>query len=98
TALHTLSLHDALPISEAVPWTAKREGVRSIRGQTPLAAGGTGRPGVRPRRPSATSALMARLRSVTGTGERARMRMVAVVISVARSEEHTSELQSLAYL
>src|SRR2546425_4892546 len=72
TEIYTLSLHDALPISE-LRCDQKRRGDRT--GRAPRRPGQRGARGVAPASP-ASSADPAR----------------------ARSEEHTSELQSLAYL
>src|SRR5205823_12704606 len=87
-AIYTLSLHDALPISppsSSMPW--------SIRGTKPastrLVGGGAGSGG-----PERTIERRRRMREETEAG----IDVSKDVLDVARSEEHTSELQSLAYL
>src|SRR5205823_13781491 len=70
TQIYTLSLHDALPISE------RRSGARPRRSRR-----GSRRPRFQPR-----------------SAQRPRARCGGVPRPRERSEEHTSELQSLAYL
>src|SRR5205823_13077349 len=92
SALHTLSLHDALPISirrGSGPGTGCVLAAPRRRGNLVLSAAQAGSPRARwapgagaPRPPTA-----ARCRPTRRAGSAA-----------GRSEEHTSELQSLAYL
>src|SRR5205823_14160587 len=93
-ASHPLSLHDALPISTLCP----RRGLR----RSPLT-----RPRNVRRESSARRSSCARNSEEKGAERVVGMRLPLVerlevvpdlVVIVARSEEHTSELQSLAYL
>src|SRR5205823_13878790 len=87
----TLSLHDALPISAAGAGTG--DGARQ-RGQPPPArrrGPAAPRRGTRPGQ-SRRTRLAVRLRRGTGRI------MTTGIAGRVRSEEHTSELQSLAYL
>src|SRR5205823_11654274 len=94
TQLYTLSLHDALPICLLAPqdeWSVVHRHVYGIQQKAPCRhrdAGGHGAVHVSRDR---SRALQARARSRTrGRG--------AAATECRRSEEHTSELQSLAYL
>src|SRR5205823_13802377 len=93
TAIYTLSLHDALPISWA-PCRLAHPCPR-FRGERAHPCGAASNVAVSPhcgpgRR---TSSPMSHLRLT-----RVAIALLAGCSSVDRSEEHTSELQSLAYL
>src|SRR5205823_9951040 len=96
--IHTLSLHDALPISEAVDWATvyERNSVERIkRDKPPL--------GIRDELP----ALIAGGYEQMAEEDVVRLqwwglyhdkpKIGTFMLRVKRSEEHTSELQSLAY-
>src|SRR5687767_15558680 len=84
TEIYTLSLHDALPIC---PRSPRRAGRPAARASPPGRAGSrTGRRPAGPREGRASRTTPFHLRRC----ERA--------VARSRSEEHTSELQSLAYL
>src|SRR5205823_15048256 len=91
TALYPLSLHDALPISALQARGARLDATLALA-RLVGAAAGAGRAG--------TGARGARRRHASGAGQRALWGLGGVHPGrgVARSEEHTSELQSLAYL
>src|SRR5205823_9700769 len=92
SALYTLSLHDALPISAV-------EGLRLLgglaRGHVRSSLPAASRPSARPPDAPAQRADSVRARV---PGAQAERRARADAGGDPRSEEHTSELQSLAYL
>src|SRR5687767_15831612 len=90
TEIYTLSLHDALPISrEQRSYNENVSGVREKRARRfALRAAATGRVGLRSRRH------LQRVRRIAAVSTESS----AHVRVQPRSEEHTSELQSLAYL
>src|SRR5205823_13493087 len=98
TALSTLSLHDALPIYRPRPGAAAREDRRAP--PAPRRAGryrpppGSAAGAARTAPPSTGQSRTAQARP-PGGGSRTRTRAPP---PPPRSEEHTSELQSLAYL
>src|SRR5205823_7994920 len=83
----TLSLHDALPIS--------RRAAAVPRQRRPAAAAQAGIAGARA---GGESRLRHRVRPDALSRRRRRRDRLHVEAAAARSEEHTSELQSLAYL
>src|SRR5205823_10770660 len=91
TAIYTLSLHDALPIYRSA---SLRGGAASGRGGARSTPGGS-EPGPRQRRarPGATGVGADAGEALPRAAREGPDRAGAV-----RSEEHTSELQSLAYL
>src|SRR5205823_13143050 len=97
TEIYTLSLHDALPISRAASITNT-----SISDN--LANSGTWKSLSGIWGNSQDKVIWAKMCLATGpmtvtvTGASGTIRIAAVEYSGARSEEHTSELQSLAYL
>src|SRR5205823_6844162 len=87
-SIYPLSLHDALPISEEPPPSARRSPARDRPARRGGGRGSGGRAGGEPCHRPPRGARSARATAPPGKGRR----------SQARSEEHTSELQSLAYL
>src|SRR5205823_13129255 len=96
TQIYTLSLHDALPISNTV---------RNTSGRLPIACSSSRRSCASP---GAGAAACAAWRGAASGPDRALARSERAWLNArrvsqqenfpARSEEHTSELQSLAYL
>src|SRR5205814_3684597 len=86
TAIYTLSLHDALPISSSE---------NSM--MSPLSASSGARARDRKYRPGLSGCRAEMCPNESSTRSRARM-WLAVTNSSIRSEEHTSELQSLRHL
>src|SRR5207253_11050904 len=87
TALYTLSLHDALPISAAAtdaPSASSRRGSRAAS--------------TAPRRRIAPSAPTACVAGAASAASTASTRSAASAGRTWRSEEHTSELQSRGHL
>src|SRR5205823_13767416 len=89
--IYTLSLHDALPIS------ANRH--RLCRSAVALAGPDRDRP-ARPAAVAETATPRSKARCIImpSTARPAATRTASASIETTRSEEHTSELQSLAYL
>src|SRR5205823_8201372 len=85
TDIYTLSLHDALPISPSKSWSASTKLGRAYRYRL-----GGDTPRLWRNRSTDGRLVMGQLRSTKAAKARSPER--------SRSEEHTSELQSLAYL
>src|SRR5207244_11384870 len=89
TYLHPLSLHDALPISDATSFPLRAGLIRPAHGGvTP------GRPGRRPHRPGGPETACPHV----ATPRWSLMIVHVSRITPSRSEEHTSELQSPDHL
>src|SRR5207248_7683467 len=86
TQIYTLSLHDALPIF-ILP---RARGTIEIPGQPKM----TLEDAVRSGRTQPCSELSGAQQMALPSGGKARMEIDGLVFQVARSEEHTSELQS----
>src|SRR5205823_13368784 len=95
---YTLSLHDALPISPRPPMRVG--GVDGESGRRRW-ADGRHRPRVRALVDAVSAAVRRVRRSAShsrGVGRATDLKVPRTVARPTRSEEHTSELQSLAYL
>src|SRR5205823_10487446 len=92
TDIYTLSLHDALPISVTLQDLAPERISPAIKRASELY-------GKRLKQPHLVQAAMDRLvPDVKGDGVAKADLVIEAIVENARSEEHTSELQSLAYL
>src|SRR5205823_12409157 len=94
TAIPTLSLHDALPIFSTTLAAESRAGRKSTSRVLP---GCRCNPNLPNRFPSTASTLSASTLCANSTTKSSQKR-TRVLGPRRRSEEHTSELQSLAYL
>src|SRR5205823_14188546 len=95
--IYTLSLHDALPISACEALSPGVAAGRSAQRGTSGAATGGGGPQAPPTQSTITIRAVSAARACSASSSNASSKP-SPSSSWRRSEEHTSELQSLAYL